>query len=243
MALDIRGTATKGNRECFNVLTIKLKFAQKGYKLLKRKTDALNLKLRVICREMLLAKFAVEEIMKDAFMSLAEVKFAAGNIANYTLQNVAHAHIKVKSKTDYMASVQYETFEMFESGSDTYELTGLARGGQHLAKLKKIYQRAIEFVVQLASLQSCFTFLQTAVKTNETRVKALEFVLIPKIKRALHYIGHMLEEMDREEFHRLKMVKNKKKELMGSHAIDVSEPEYEFITIFNDENDDWLLYR
>lgn len=34
-----------------------------------------------------------------------------------------------------------------------YELTGLARGGEQLAKLKRNYAKAVELLVELASLQ------------------------------------------------------------------------------------------
>lgn len=36
-----------------------------------------------------------------------------------------------------------------------YELTGLARGGEQLAKLKRNYAKAVELLVELASLQVC----------------------------------------------------------------------------------------
>lgn len=37
-----------------------------------------------------------------------------------------------------------------------YELTGLARGGEQLAKLKRNYAKAVELLVELASLQVSF---------------------------------------------------------------------------------------
>lgn len=40
--------------------------------------------------------------------------------------------------------------DYFYSG---YELTGLARGGEQLAKLKRNYAKAVELLVELASLQ------------------------------------------------------------------------------------------
>jgi len=40
--------------------------------------------------------------------------------------------------------------DIFFSG---YELTGLARGGEQLAKLKRNYAKAVELLVELASLQ------------------------------------------------------------------------------------------
>ena len=44
-------------------------------------------------------------------------------------------------------------FEHYHEGTDNYELTGLAGGGEQLAKLKRNYAKAVELLVELASLQ------------------------------------------------------------------------------------------
>lgn len=65
-------------------------------------------------------------------------------------------------------------FECFEDGVDTYELTGLSRGGQQMAKLKTNFKRAIELLVELASLQASFITLDIVVKMTNRRVNAIE---------------------------------------------------------------------
>ena len=65
-------------------------------------------------------------------------------------------------------------FESFEDGADTYELTGLSRGGQQMAKLKTNYKKAIELLIELASLQASFITLDIVVKTTNRRVNAIE---------------------------------------------------------------------
>ena len=70
--------------------------------------------------------------------------------------------------------VNLPVFESYQDGSDTYELAGLARGGQQLAKLKKNYQKAVTLLVELASLQTSFVTLDQVIKVTNRRVNAIE---------------------------------------------------------------------
>jgi Archaeal/vacuolar-type H+-ATPase subunit D len=72
------------------------------------------------------------------------------------------------------SGVTLPVFESYQDGTDTYELAGLARGGQQLAKLKKNYQSAIKLLVELASLQTSFVTLDEVIKITNRRVNAIE---------------------------------------------------------------------
>lgn len=172
------------------------------------------------------------QVMKEAAFSLAEVKFTTGDINQIVLQNVTKAQIKIRTKKDNVAGVTLPMFEPYQDGVDTYELAGLARGGQQLAKLKKNYQSAVRLLVELASLQTSFVTLDDVIKVTNRRVNAIEHgkwavargflltlslfqsrtVIIPRINRTIEYIISELDELEREEFYRLKKIQDKKKE-------------------------------
>lgn len=156
-------------------------------------------------------KTLMGEVMKEAAFSLAEAKFATGDFNQVVLQNVTKAQIKIRSKKDNVAGVNLPVFESYQDGTDTYELAGLARGGQQLAKLKKNYQKAVTLLVELASLQTSFVTLDEVIKITNRRVNAIEHVIIPRIERTLAYIISELDELEREEFYRLKKIQDKKK--------------------------------
>ena len=73
-----------------------------------------------------------------------------------------------------ITGVNLPVFESYQDGSDTYELAGLARGGQQLGKLKKNYQKAVTLLVELASLQTSFVTLDQVIKVTNRRVNAIE---------------------------------------------------------------------
>ena len=66
-------------------------------------------------------------------------------------------------------------------------------------------------MVQIATLQTQFKTLDTALKMTNRRVNALEFVLIPRINEIIDYIKDELDEIDREDFVRLKKTQDNKK--------------------------------
>lgn len=140
-------------------------------------------------------KTLMGEVMKEAAFSLAEAKFTTGDFNQVVLQNVTKAQIKIRTKKDNVAGnkkkifnlyfiiilinifnigVTLPVFESYQDGTDTYELAGLARGGQQLAKLKKNYQTAIKLLVELASLQTSFVTLDDVIKITNRRVNAIE---------------------------------------------------------------------
>ena len=59
-------------------------------------------------------------------------------------------------------------------------------------------------------MQTAFVILDEVIKVVNRRVNAIEHVIIPRTENTIKYINSELDELDREEFYRLKKVKNNK---------------------------------
>ena len=196
------------------VIKNRLAGAQKGYKLLKKKADALTMRYRQILRRILDAKKTMGRTMRDSAFSLTQAKYVAGEGIKYTIEDtVGAANVRVRSHVDNVAGVKLPRFEHYLAGttSEAADLTGLGRGGAQVQAAKKQYLAAITLLVELASLQTAFITLDVAIKTTNRRVNALENVVTPRLENTVQYIKGELDELEREEFFRLKKVQAKKK--------------------------------
>ena len=91
------------SRMSLALMKTRLKGAQKGHSLLKKKADALSLRFRQILGKIIQTKTLMGEVMKEAQFSLAEANFAAGDFSQTVLQNVDKAQLKLKIKKDNVA--------------------------------------------------------------------------------------------------------------------------------------------
>jgi V-type H+-transporting ATPase subunit D len=154
----------------------KLKGAQTGHDLLKRKSEALTKRFRDITKRIDEAKRKMGRVMQIAAFSLAEVTYAVGNntIGYQITESVRQAKFRVRTKQENVSGVFLPQFESFqtEGGSD-FQMTGLGKGGQQVAKCRETYTRAVETLVELASLQTAFVILDEVIKVVNRRVNAM----------------------------------------------------------------------
>ncbi|POY75166.1 hypothetical protein BMF94_1798 [Rhodotorula taiwanensis] len=178
--------------------------------------------------------------MQLAAFSLAEVTYAAGGDIAYMIQeSVGEATFQVRAKQENVSGTILPAFEAVKggsagggaaaasgngngtggdgastpasSGASPFGLTGLGRGGQQINRCRETFAKAVETLVELASLQTAFVILDEVIKMTNRRVNALEHVVIPRLENTISYINSELDEMDREEFFRLKKIQSKKK--------------------------------
>ncbi|KAK8854960.1 hypothetical protein IAR55_003700 [Kwoniella newhampshirensis] len=190
----------------------RLKGAQTGHSLLAKKRDALTTRFRTILRKVDEAKRLMGRVLQLASFSLAEVTYTAGDIGYQVQESVRKASYTVQARQENVSGVVLPAFDGVRSkDASDFNLTGLSRGGQQIQKCRDTYVKAVGTLVELASLQTAFTILDEVIRATNRRVNAIEHVVIPRLDNTIKYINSELDEMDREEFFRLKKVQGKKK--------------------------------
>jgi len=207
-------------RQNLQVMKIKHTGAKKGHSLLKKKADALSMRLRALLQNILTAKEEMGVAFKEGNFALAEVKYAAGDIKPMVIEGVGTAQKRVELRVANIAGVKVPVFKSIDTGAVSQDHTGLSKGGQQIAKARTTFSKAVDVLVQLATLQTSFTILDEAIKVTSRRVNALDTVVIPRIGNTVEYIKSELDELEREEFFRLKKSQDKKKRDMKKKEED-----------------------
>ncbi|KAI9679251.1 MAG: V-type proton ATPase subunit D [Caeruleum heppii] len=142
-------------RQSLGAMQGKLKGAQTGHSLLKRKSEALTKRFREITKRIDEAKRKMGRVMQIAAFSLAEVTYAVGGTVAFQIQeSVKTARFRLRTKQENVSGVFLPQFESYtEEGNSEFGLTGLGKGGMQVQKCRETYARAVETLVELASLQ------------------------------------------------------------------------------------------
>ena len=138
-------------RQNLQVMKVKLTGAKKGHSLLKKKADALTMRLRLLLKNILTvrpassrtvarpplpaerrgrgiclaqAKEEMGSAMKEGNFALAEVKYAAGDIKPMVIESVGTAQKRVEIRVDNIAGVKVPVFKPVDTGAVSQDHTG-----------------------------------------------------------------------------------------------------------------------
>ena len=192
--------ATKGN-----LINAKhsLKQAQLGYELMDRKRN-------ILIREMVTLTDKAKELSGSLEATFAEAYAALRNA------NIIDGVILEKSKNmpvDKSVGISYRSVMGIElsqlSGGDTEPKLcySLADTDSSFDKAYKSFLKAKQTGILLAEIENSVYRLSVAIRKSQKRANALKNILIPMYKEQVKFISEALEEKEREEFSRQKIIK------------------------------------
>eukprot|EP00397_Hematodinium_sp_SG-2012_P043049 GEMP01047759.1.p1 GENE.GEMP01047759.1~~GEMP01047759.1.p1 ORF type:complete len:255 (+),score=78.08 GEMP01047759.1:172-936(+) len=196
--------------------------AIKGHSLLKKKRDALKSRFQMMLKEIVECKKSVGESMNTAAFALAKASWATeSDISAAIISRVKKPSVTARLQSDNVAGVLLPVFQMAHDATlDTSVQTlGVASGGQVIQACRETHLDTIRMLIKMASLQTSFVTLDEEIKMTGRRVNALEYVVIPRILDIIAWIKQEMDEMEREEFYRVKKVVAKKRERIEAQRI------------------------
>ena len=184
------------------------KLAVKGHSLLKEKRNALIMEFFNILERVKGSREDVEKTLQEAYRDLTAAQIVMGDLA------VKKSAMSVKESVEVdidSRSVMGVVVPLIES--EINQRTMVERGYGFLETSVKLdeaaskFEESIKLIIELGEIEKTIMLLASEIESTKRRVNALEHIIIPKLDNTVKYIEMRLEEMERENFVRLKMIK------------------------------------
>jgi V/A-type H+/Na+-transporting ATPase subunit D len=188
-----------------------LNLAESGREVLERKRDILLRELRNSIYE---AERTREELLANlskAYQNLRDANIAKGSetVASVALGSSIEANYLIDFKS--IMGVIVPSVE-FQGELDVKPDYGFANTSVELDKAFKHFRNILNLIADLARAEGTAFQIANDVRRTQRRVNALNYVLIPRYRKTAKWIELVLEEKDREEFVRTKIIKRVIKE-------------------------------
>ncbi|MBI5389057.1 V-type ATP synthase subunit D [Candidatus Woesearchaeota archaeon] len=201
-------TDIKPTRSELMKLKKRIKLAQSGYNLLKKKRDGLILDFFEILKK---AKTIRAELAQEYGKALEKMNLARVIESDLTIKSIAMAVVNrpdvgVKKKNIMGVSVpEIETKGTLQKafGERGYGIFTSAA----VDEAAEGYEKVVEKIIIAAETETALRKLLHEIEKTKRRVNALEFDLIPRLHKSRKFISLRLEEMERENTFRLKRIK------------------------------------
>lgn len=183
-----------------------LKLAKVGYDLMDKKRSIL---VREIMQLMDDAKQVQSQIGKkygEAYSALQKAYIEMGNCD--TAAQCIPIDNSVEIRTRSVMGVELPTVEHEPTQLKLYY--AFANTTASLDAAYEKFNDVKQLTVKLAEIESSVCRLADAIKKTRKRTNALGNIMIPQFENTIKYISNALEEKEREEFSRLKVIKTSK---------------------------------
>jgi V/A-type H+/Na+-transporting ATPase subunit D len=188
-----------------------LNLAESGREVLERKRDILLRELRNSIYDAERTREELLEALLKAYQSLREANMAKGSetIASVALGSSTAAIYHIDYKSIMGVTVPSVEFQYEPEVKPDY---GFANTSVELDKAFKQFRSVLSLIADLARAEGTTFQIANDVRRTQRRVNALNYVLIPRYRKTAKWIELVLEEKDREEFVRTKIIKRVIKE-------------------------------
>lgn len=184
------------------------KLAVKGHSLLKEKRNALIMEFFNILERVKGSRDNVSQKLEEAYQDLTAAQVSMGDLAVKKAAMSVTESINVDIDARSVMGVVVPIID-----SETQERTIVERGYGFMDTSVKVdeaakkFEESIQLIIELGEIEKTIMLLAGEIESTKRRVNALEHIIIPRLENTVKYIEMRLEEMERENFVRLKMIK------------------------------------
>ena len=200
--MDTRSFPTKGN---LMANKNSLALAKQGYELMDKKRNILINEILAITDEVKSIRSEIDATFADAYAALetANVQLGVRTVLDMANAVPMENSVKVYARSVMGAEVPEVSYEKPRA----VPLYPFASTRESLDIAMEKFNRVKELTVRLAELENAAFRLATAINKTQKRANALKNITIPRYEELVKSISSSLEEKEREDFTRLKVIK------------------------------------
>ncbi len=201
----VQAVPTKGNL----IATKKsLELAKGGFELLDRKRNILVREIMALINHATEIQNKIDSTYSSAYIALQKANITLGICDE--LSNTVKEDNSLKLSYRSVMGVEIPIVSI----ANTEENSGVPYGlYSSNSMLDEAYLKFIEvkkLTADLAEIENSVYRLADAIKKTQKRANALKNIMIPRFEKTVKFITDALDEKDREEFSRLKVIKRNK---------------------------------
>lgn len=192
-----------------NLIRIKreLQFAREGYEILDRKREVLTTELIRLAHDAEALQQEMRTLQDDAYRALAKAQLTMGREHVEWAALAAHKSVDVQLKFRGIMGVAIPLIE--SSGEPPEMLYSLGDTSATLDEATSAFREILKRVPELSRIVTAVFRLANELRKTQRRVNALQHIFIPEYEETVAFIVSSLEEREREETFRLKLLKNR----------------------------------
>lgn len=196
-----RVSPTKGN-----LMKIKksLELAKVGYDLLDRKRNILIRETMGLIDSAADIRIRIAESYRVAYQALEEANMSMGIVDEFAAFVPVENGLTISSRS--VMGVEIPTVSLDPVPTDNY--FGFRRTTAKLDEAYRRFNEVKQLTAELAQTENSVYRLATGIKKAQKRANALKNIIIPRFEEQVKTITSALDEKDREEFSRLKVIKS-----------------------------------
>ena len=185
-----------------------LDFSKKGFELLDKKRNVLIRNLMEFMDQAKEIQQKMQKIFKEAYEALTVANISLGiNEVNEVARSIPRTTeftiLTYSVMGVEISQIKYEKHDIIPYYSFYHTNTALDVALQKFQQVKYL-------LYELAEIEDSVYKLAIEIKKTQKRTNALKNIQIPKYENMVKHISEVLEEKEREDFFRLKVLKRKK---------------------------------
>ena len=208
--MNLKAVPTKGN-----LIAAKnsLKLAKQGYELMDKKRNILIRELMDMTDKAKEIQAEIDITFKEAYESLekANIEMGITKVEEAAQTIPEEKSVKIKVRSIMGTEIPYVDYEP-DNREPIYAFMG---SKQSLDMARESFLKVKDLTIRLSMIENAAYRLAMNIKKTQKRANALKNITIPQTETIIKTISDALEEKEREDFIRLKVIKremNKKNE-------------------------------